>query len=130
MLFKQGLAKEEDTKAEEEEEKKKKEKKTHPTDDIEGILKSLGLTECIPKLKEKEIDEPAVFYELDEGTLITALDITSDGKKFRFKEKLKEIKEKHEKHIKELAEKEKDDEMCEIVGATYEVLQKKVSVVY
>jgi hypothetical protein len=85
------------------------------------MLKSIGLAECIPKLKEKEINESEVFYELEEGTLLTTLDITTEGKKYKFKEKLKQIKEKHEKHLKEQAEKEKDD-ICEIIGETYNML--------
>jgi len=57
-LFKQGLVKEEDK------EEDKDKKKTHPKDDIEAMLKSIGLAECIPKLKEAEISDPEVFFEL------------------------------------------------------------------
>lgn len=61
------------------------------------MLKGLGLSESIPKLKEKEIGEPEVFFELGADALIGILDIKTEGKKFRFKEKIKEIMEKHEK---------------------------------
>lgn len=61
------------------------------------MLKSIGLTENIPKLKECEIAEPEIFFELTDDIIITCLDIKTEGKKFRFKEKMKEIKEKHEK---------------------------------
>jgi hypothetical protein len=49
------------------------------------MLKTIGLHEAIPKLKEKEINEPEVFFELGADTLIGLLDITTEGKKYRFK---------------------------------------------
>ena len=61
------------------------------------MMKSIGLTEFIPKLKEKEINEPEVFFELEVDTIITCLEIKTEGKKYKFKEKVKDIKEKHEK---------------------------------
>jgi hypothetical protein len=90
------------------------------------MLKGIGLGENIPKLKEAEVQEPEVFFELGEDTLITILDIKTEGKKFRFKSKMKEIKEKHEKAK---AKKEQDD-MSEIILETFEKLQKKASIVY
>jgi hypothetical protein len=122
MLFKSGLAKDED-KAEEKKEDKKKEV---PKDDIEAMLKSIGLTECIPKLKEKEIGNPEIFFELGVDEIIGALDIKTVGKKYLFKEKMKDIKEKHEKAIA----KKEEEAMSEIVGETFEVLQKKSSIIF
>lgn len=127
LLFKKGLAKDEDEKSEKEKkEEEEKKKKSHPKEDIELMLKGLGLHDSIPKLKEKEIQEPEVFFELGVDAIIGLLDIKTEGKKFRFKEKMKEITEKHEKS---LAKKEQD-EMSEIVEETFEKLQKKVSVVF
>ena len=90
------------------------------------MLKSIGLADSFPKLKEAEVAEPEVFFELGEDALIGVLDIKTEGKKFRFKEKMKEIKEKHEKNK---AKKEQDD-MAEIIGATFEKLQRQTSVVF
>jgi C4-type Zn-finger protein len=90
------------------------------------MLKSIGLAECIAKMKEAEINEPEIFFDLDEGTLMSSLGIETEGKKHRFKEKLKEVKEKHEK----LKAKKEHDEMSEIIGETFEKLQKKLSVVF
>ena len=111
--------KEDDGKDEEEE------KKDHPTVSIETMLKSLGLNESIPKLKENEIQEPEIFFDLDDDKIIELLDIKTEGKKFRFKEKMKEVKEKHEKAK---AKKQLADEMSEIVSETFEKLQKKASI--
>mmetsp|Transcript_8419 Transcript_8419/g.6280 ORF Transcript_8419/g.6280 Transcript_8419/m.6280 type:complete len:87 (-) Transcript_8419:6-266(-) len=86
------------------------------------MLKSIGLKEVIPKLKEKDLTEAEVFFELDVGDLISALDIKTEGKKLKFKEKLKEVKERHEKMLSKL---EKDD-MCEFVGQ----LEKAPSVIF
>ena len=69
-------------------------------------MKSLGLQECIPKLKEHEISSPDIFYSLKDDRLFTLLEIKTAGKKFRFSEKIKEIKEKHEKELAKLAQKE------------------------
>ena len=101
-LLAKGLAKEKQFGEEEKEDTSKK----HPTDDVEGVLKSLGLQECIPKLKEHEISSPDIFYSLKDDRLFTLLEIKTAGKKFRFSEKIKEIKEKHEKELAKLAQKE------------------------
>lgn len=90
------------------------------------MLKSIGLAECIAKMKEAEIADPDIFFDLEEGTLTTCLGIETEGKKFRFKEKMKEIKEKHEK----AKAKKEQEEMSEIIGETFEKLQKQISVVY
>lgn len=90
------------------------------------MLKSIGLAGCIAKMKEAEIAEPDVFFDLDEATLATCLGIETEGKKFRFNEKVKEVKEKHEK----AKAKKEHEEMSEIIGETFEKLQKKLSVVY
>ena len=119
-LFKQGLIKDEEEKKEEEK------KKDYPQEDIEKLLKSLGLGESIPKLKEKEVHENEVFFELTEDELIGILDIKTEGKKYRFKEKMKEIKEKHEKS----KNKKEEDDLTEIIGESFETLQRKVTVVF
>jgi hypothetical protein len=123
-----GHIKEDEDEKTEEELKKEEEqkKKDHPKDDIEAMLKSIGLADTIPKLKECEIADPELFYELGEDTIIGCLDIKTEGKKFRFKEKMKEIKEKHEK----AKAKKEQDEISEIVGETFEKLQKKTSIVF
>lgn len=121
QLVKAGIMKE---KEEEKEEDKKK--KDIPQEDIEKMLKSLGLNDCIPKLKEKEINDPEIFFELGADSLIGILEITTEGKKYRFKEKMKEVVEKHEKAK---AKKEQED-IAEIVGEAFENLQKKVSVIF
>ena len=77
-------------------------------------------------MKEAEIQDPDVFFELDEGTQISCLGIETEGKKFRFKEKMKEVKEKHEK----LKAKKEQDDMSEIIGEAFEKIQKKLSVIY
>ena len=59
QLIAQGLVKDKDEDGKEEEEEKKKD---HPTVNIEGMLRSLGLAEAIPKLKENEIQETEVFF--------------------------------------------------------------------
>ena len=119
-LVKAGIMKEKD------EEKEETKKKDVPKEDIEKMLKSLGLSDCIPKLKEKEISEPEIFFEFDADTLIGHLEIKTEGKKFRFKEKMKEILEKHEK----AKAKQEQEEISEIVGEAFESLQKKVSVTF
>jgi len=78
---------------------KDEKKKEYPKEDLEAMLKSIGLAEFIPKLKEKEINEPEVFFELESDVIIGILEITTEGKKYKLREKVKEIKEKHEKSI-------------------------------
>ena len=36
--------------------------KKYPSDDVEGLLKSLGLEKCMPKLTEQDIKDPEIFY--------------------------------------------------------------------
>ncbi|CDW85975.1 mitochondrial chaperone bcs1 [Stylonychia lemnae] len=126
QLVKQGKIKDEDEKDDKKEEEEKKKKKDFPQENIEAMLKSISLTECIAKMKEAEIADPDVFFELDDATLITCLGIETEGKKFRFKEKMKEVKEKHEK----LKAKKEQDDISEIVGDAFEKIQKKLSVIY
>jgi hypothetical protein len=102
-------------------------KKDHPTINIDAMLKSIGLADSIPKLKENEITETDVFFELDEGKLIELLDIKTEGKKYRFKEKIKEVKEKHEKAK---AERQLAEDVSEIVSETFEKLQKKATIIF
>ena len=120
-LAAQGLIKEKEEDAKEGDAAKK----DHPSENIESILKSLGLSDVIPKLKENEINEPEVFFELDDGKLIELLDIKTEGKKYRFKEKIKQVKEKHEKAK---AKKLLAEEMSEVVTETFEKLTKKATI--
>ena len=106
-------------------EETKKDEKNYPDANIEQMLRTIGLADCIPKLKENEVAEPEVFYELSEDTLITALDIKTEGKKYRFKQQLKEIKDKHTKNLAK-----KQDDIAEIVGETFEMLQRNASIIY
>jgi hypothetical protein len=110
----------------EDEDKEKEKKKDFPQEDIEKMLKGPGLADCIPNLKEKEIGEPEIFFELGADALIGHLEIATEGKKYRFKEKMNQIMEKHEK----AKAKKEQEEIAEIVGETFENLQKKVSVIF
>lgn len=89
-LIQKGLAKDRHAEKELEEDKKDDaEKKVVPTGvNIEQMLKGLGLSESVPKLKEHEIAENEVFFELDADKLIELLDVKTEGKKMRFKDKL------------------------------------------
>jgi len=102
-------------------------KKDVPHYNIEALLKEVGLNENIPKLKENEIDQPEIFFEICEGQLCSLLDIKTEGKKFRFKEKIKEVKDKHEKAK---AKKAQMEEVLDIAGNTFETLQKKQTVTF
>jgi len=98
-----------------------------PTQNIEALLKSLGLNDTIPKLKENEIHEAEIFYDLDADKIIELLEIKTEGKKFRFKEKLKEVKDKHEKAK---AKKQLAEDVSEVVAETFEMLKKKSTVIF
>jgi len=90
------------------------------------MLRSLSFLDSLPKLKEHEIQEPEVFFELEPDKLIELLEIKTEGRKHRFKEKIKQVKEKHEKAK---AKRELAEEMSsEIVSETFEKLQKKTSI--
>ena len=102
--------------------------KKYPTDDVEGILKSLGFQESITKLKEQEIADPEIFYSLADDKICTLLDIKTEGKKFRLSEKIKEIKAKHEKELAKLALNEDSAET--LPSMTYEALKKKASNIF
>jgi len=54
-------------------------------------LKSLGLKERIPKLTEHNINDPKVFYKLSAQKICSLIGIETEGKKFRFSEKFKEV---------------------------------------
>ncbi len=113
---------------EEEEVKKDDDKKVdHPTINIEQMLKDLSLNDCIPKLKEHEIGENNIFFELDDDKLIELLDIQTEGKKYRFKQKIKQVKEKHEK---DKAKREIVEDITEVVIAKFELLKKKSTIEY
>ena len=58
-------------------------------------MEELGLKDCIPKLKEKMLDDPEVFYEIDVETIISEIEIKTLGAKHRFRNKMKEVKEQH-----------------------------------
>lgn len=84
-----GIRKEEDDEVKEKEEVADKKKGDFPPDDIEKILKTLGLGDSIPKLKEHEINTPAVFWNIEVDKIITVLDVKTEGKKFRLIELIK-----------------------------------------
>lgn len=119
-----GLKEEDDLKDTPKEEEKKE--KDYPQENIESILKSIGMAQCIPKLKEAEINDPEIFFELSEDTVITCLGIETEGKKYRFKEKIKEVKEKHEK----IKAKREQQLMNDTTGETFEKIQKKLTVIF
>ena len=79
------------------EKKEDQDKKDLPTNNVEQVLKSIGLSECIAKLKEEKLEKPELFFDLDDDPLIGFLGIETEGKKFRFKEKMKEIRDAHAK---------------------------------
>lgn len=124
-LIKNGLHKEKEDEKDKEKDGEEK-PKTFPQEDIEKMLKSINLAECIPLLAEKEISEPDVFFELGADTLIGLLDIKTEGKKYRFKKKMQEIIKKHDK-VEALKEQ---DDICEVVEQAFEMLQKKNSVIF
>ena len=77
-------------------------------------------------MKEKEINDPEIFFELGADALVGILEIKTEGKKYKFKKKMEEIVKKHEKAQ---AKKEQDD-MSEVVDGAFEALQKKVSIIF
>ena len=83
--------------------------------------------ESLPKLKEHEIADNDTFFELTDDKMIELLEIKTEGKKMRFKDKIKEVRDKHEK---ELAKKEaaKDNELA--TPQNFELLQKKSTIVF
>ena len=130
VLIHKGLAKDKEAEKEEgPEEDEAKKKKDVPQVNIEQILKGLGLSETIPKLKEHEIAELETFFELTDDKMIELLEIKTEGKKMRFKDKIKEIKDIHEK---EKAKKEaaKDDVIEVVAAEKFELLQKKSTIIY
>jgi len=85
--------------------------KKYPCDDVEGLLKSLGLgKESIDKLSEHDIKDPEIFYELDDYTICSLLGIETEGKKHKLSAKIKEVKAKHAKALAELASNEDEGE--------------------
>lgn len=61
-----------------------------------------------------------MFFEFEDDKLIELLDIKTEGRKFRFKEKIKEIKDKHEKaKAKKIIEEEQG---AEIGSENFELL--------
>ncbi len=75
-------------------------KKTYPQESsIEEIFVSLSLEEYIPKLKEHQIMESEVFFELTDCKLFEVLEIKKPGVKYRLTKKIKEIKDHHEKSV-------------------------------
>lgn len=54
--------------------------------------------------------------------MIELLDIKTEGKKMRFKDKIKEVRDKHEKELEK--KKAQQEEMAQVVtGQTFELLQ-------
>jgi hypothetical protein len=102
-------------------------KKEVPHENIEKLLKEMNLTESIPKLKEHDIAEPEVFFELSEDKMIELLEIKTEGRKMRFKDKIKDVKEKHEKAM---AKKEAVEEGEDVVKESFEALQRKATVIF
>lgn len=107
---------------------KEDDSKKYPKDDVEGMLKSLGFQDSIPKLKEQDIADPEIFYSLKDDKIFTLLDIKTEGKKFKLSEKIKEIKEKHEKELAKLALTEDSAEAMPLM--TYEAIKKKATSVF
>lgn len=59
--------------------------------------------------------------------MIELLDIKTEGKKMRFKDKIKEVRDKHEKELEK--KKAQQEEMAQVVtGQTFELLQKKSTI--
>lgn len=79
------------------------------------MLKKLGLHDKIGKLKEHEIEDPEIFWNLEEDDLIEHLDIKTHGKKFRFKESLKEIKKINEESLEKKEEEEDIQEQSPLI---------------
>jgi hypothetical protein len=130
-LITKGLAKDKQAEKDENEEEDKEKKKEVPQVNIEQLLKSLGLAESIPKLKEHEISELDVFFELTEDKIIELLDIKTEGKKMRFKEKIADIKSKHEKELEKKKLAEEEGMLVDPVGVgTFELLQKKSTICF
>jgi len=124
LLYLKGQAKD---KEDVDEEEKKKDDKDVPDVDIEAMLKGLGLGECLPKLKEHEIAELEMFFQLEDDKIIELLEIKTEGKKLRFKDKMKEVKDKHEKAK---AKKETKDDLSEVVTETFELLKRRSSILF
>jgi hypothetical protein len=125
VMIAKGLLKEKSSEIKKDEDK---DKKDFPTNDIEGMLKQFGFQDTIPKLKEHDIADPEVFFGLTEDEILELLEIKTQGKKFRFKEKLKELKDKHEKAKAKKAAMA--DDMVEIVTETFEMLKKKSTIIF
>ena len=81
----------------------------------------------MPKLKEHEIADNDTFFELTDDKMIELLEIKTEGKKMRFKDKIKEVRDKHEK---DLAKKEAAKDVEASKPQTFELLQKKSTIVY
>lgn len=93
-------------------------------------MTDIGFGDFIPKLKEHQIDEPEVFFNLSEDTMIELLEIKTEGKKFRLKKALTKIKADHDKKLAEIEEEKIKRKMGLIGLETFESLQKKSSVTY
>eukprot|EP00347_Sterkiella_histriomuscorum_P005490 403356416 len=96
------------------------------SNNVETFLKQFGFEDCIPKLEEHDIADPEVFFGLTEDEMITNLGITKEGRKYKFKRQIKELKEQLEK---KKAERE-EQKMKRRTGETFELLQKRSSVIY
>ena len=59
--------------------------------------------------------------------MIELLEIKTEGRKMRFKDKIKDVKEKHEKAM---AKKEAVEEGEDVVKESFEALQRKATVIF
>ncbi len=109
------------------EEEPKDKKKPLPHEDVAKLLTDLGFGDFVPKLKEHEIESPELFFELDDDTVISLLEIKTEGKKFRYKQKMKQVKDDHEKRLAEL-EEEKQKKLLGGYNESFELLQRKSTV--
>lgn len=89
-------------------------------------MKDIGFEEFIPKLAEHDIADPEIFFGLSDDDIISNFDIKIEGKKYRFKRKMKELKEKHEKKLAEIEE----EKMRWRNGESFELLKKRSTLVF
>lgn len=103
------------------EEEKKDKKKPLPHEDVPKLLTDLGFGDFVAKLKEHDIETPEIFFELDDDTVISLLEIKTEGKKFRYKQKMKIVKDDHEKRLAE-QEEERQKKLLGGYNESFEML--------
>ena len=114
---------------EDEKDKDKDKKKPLPHSDVPKLLTDLGFGDFVPKLKEHDIENAELFFELEIDAIIGLLEIKTEGKKFRFKQKLQQVKDDHEKRLAEL-EEEKQRKMLGGYAESFELLQKRSTLTF